>query len=115
MEKKNKPRTREQNASGHKYFTDVAEVLNDAGLDQEMVMTKTYYKLPNTSHSVKDLFRSEAHKMFGVTSTTELTTSQWSEVEQAFTRELEQELGVTLPEYPSEESLENARRGWKKL
>jgi len=115
MEKPNKPRSRAQNAAGHKYFTEVAGVLNDAGFDQEMVMTKTYYRLPNTSYSVKDMFREEAHKMFGVKSTTELTTAQWSEVEKAFTRELEQELGVTLPEYPSEESLANKQRGWKKL
>ena len=108
-------RTQRQNRSGHKYFTMVSDTLNDAGLEQRTVLSRVAYDIPNTPASIKGIFREIANKMFGISSTTELTTKQWSEVEQVFTRELQEKLGIELPEYPSEESLMYKNKGFRRV
>lgn len=107
-------RTSRQNRSLHLWATMIADTLNVGGFDQNVVMTKVSYSVPNTMESVKDIYRTFANAMYGVKSTTELTTKQFSEVAEVINRELSEKLGVTLPEYPSELSLQAKMRGWRR-
>lgn len=101
----NLQRTQAQNRSGHKWFTEIATTLNDAGLEQQKVLSQVTYSIPNTPESVKGIFRSFAKSMFNKESTTELTTKEWTEISDLITRELGEKLGIDIPSYPSEESL----------
>jgi uncharacterized protein YwqG len=115
-EKQNKDqkRTPAQNRSGHLYFTEIADTLNNAGYDQRLVLTLTAYEVPNTMESVKAIFRSFGEAMFGKKSTADLTTKEFSEVAEVLNRELSEKLSVELPDYPSMESLFMKRAGLSK-
>jgi hypothetical protein len=102
--KEERKRSLKQNASGHKFFTDIAEALNDAGLDQVTVMSKQAYSYPNTPESVKTMFRIFAKNMYGHDSTKDLSTEEWVKVCDVMTREFGEKFGIQV-DYPSEETL----------
>ena len=92
-----------QNRSLHKYLTQIAETLSDAGLDMRVVV-----KLPikPTLENVKEeLWRPVMSAMYpDIKSTTQLSTKQMTEVYEVFNAAMGERLGVSLP-WPSIEEM----------
>jgi ribulose 1,5-bisphosphate carboxylase large subunit-like protein len=86
------------------WFSQIADEMNAAGYDQKQILAKIAYDIPNTPESIKGIFREVAKNMYGYSSTTELTTKEWTEVSDVMTRAFGEKFGITVP-YPSEESL----------
>jgi hypothetical protein len=98
-------RTLKQNDSLHLGFSMLADTLNDAGLDQRLVL-KPEVSIPWTDDSVKEqLYRPIMKAMTGKVSTTELTTMEISEVWDVLNRHLTEKFGVDFVEFPSLEKL----------
>ena len=89
--------------ANHKYYEMVAEILNDAGIYQKMLLDKLrdMGEMRNTKDSIKDIYREIGRKKFGIKSTQELTTIQAKEVEEDFTQAIQETLKTTLPPFPS--------------
>ena len=96
-------RTLPQNASGHKWFEQIAETLNASGFT---VNSKEILRLdvPWTKESVKSfLFRPVMEAMYpDKTSTAQLTKAEWSQVVEALNLALGERVGVHV-KYPTEE------------
>ena len=76
METKEKQRTDQQNRALHLYFTQLAKILNEAGLDMRKVL-KPSINIPWTAKSIKEnLWRPIMKIQLGKDSTTELTTKE---------------------------------------
>ena len=93
--------------ANHKYYELVAEVLNDSGIDMQMLLKdlREYGRVRCTKNNIKDIYRSIGRQKFGITSTQELTTIQAIEVEKEFTQAIQETKKVVLPPFPSEESI----------
>lgn len=95
-------RTIPQNNAGHKWFRQIAEALNDAGYH---VNSREVLQLdvPFTEDVVKEfMFKRVMSAMFpDKTSTTQLTTAQFSEVAKVVERHLAASMGVHVP-FPCE-------------
>lgn len=102
--------------ANHVYYTQVAELLNDAGIDQRMLLEglREYGRVPNTKDSIKDAYRNIGQQMYGIKSTQDLTTVQASEVEKVFTAAIQISQKVTLPSFPSRETQYQDQQGWRK-
>lgn len=99
-------RTPKQNDSLHLWLEMVAEELNNAGLDMKAVL-KPEVDIPWTKGSAKDyLFRPVMKALTGKESTTELTTSEVSQVVDVINRHLAEKFGGLFIEFPSIEQLE---------
>lgn len=97
-------RTKKQNRALHKYFTMLAERLNDAGLDMKKVLKPTV-EIPWTSDSVKThLWKPIMEAMYEITSTTEMTTGQVTKVYETINRHMAEKFGLSEP-FPSIEEL----------
>jgi len=84
----------------HKYFTMLADELNEAGLDMKTVL-KPEVDIPWTPESVKNhLWRPVQDAMFDKESTTELTTKDLTQVYETLTRHLGEKFG-TFVRFPS--------------
>ncbi len=96
-------RTIPQNNAGHKWFRQIAEALNDAGYT---VNSREVLQLdvPFTEDVVKEfMFKRVMSAMFpDKTSTTQLTTAQFSEVAKVVERHLAASMGVNVP-FPCED------------
>lgn len=93
-------RTPRQNRSLHKWLTWLAEVLNNAGLDQKKVL-KPEIEIPWTQEAAKiHLWHPIQKAMFDTDSTADMTKLQVGEVEKTLTRHLTQKFGVEIPEWP---------------
>jgi len=103
-------RSLRQNNSGHKFWTDIADTLNEAGIDQRILLEETAYNLPNTMESIKFLVQRMSKEMYGEEHTSKLTTKQFKDVNDVLAREIGQIFGVDIPEYPSENLLDIKRR-----
>lgn len=80
MEKENKKRTKLQNSSLHLAAHLLSGELNAKGLDMRVVL-KPDYKIRWDKDSIKEnIIKPVAKSMYGVESTTKLTTSQISRV-----------------------------------
>jgi len=96
-------RTKLQNKSLHKYFTLLAEALDDAGLDMRAVL-KPEIEIPWTGDSIKEqMARPIIKAMFNFDSTTELDTKQIQEFYKVLDRHTSEKLGVHI-EWPSDEA-----------
>jgi hypothetical protein len=119
MEDKKYPKISEKDQlrkANHVYFEQVAETLNDCGIWQSILLDKLKsVKMRNTKDSIKDIYRSMGQQKFGIKSTQELTTIQAKELEEDFTQAIQESFGITLPEFPSQESLYNKQQGFKRL
>lgn len=92
-----KQRTPTQNNCIHEFCQNLADALNDAGLDMRAVM-KPEAEIPWTMTSAKEhLWRSIQKAMFQKESTTELTTKECSEVYETLNRHIAQKFGVSVP------------------
>jgi len=100
-------RTNTQNRSLHKYFTLIADELNELG--QEFCYTGITGKelsMPYTSTLVKEMFwKPISLTMFGFESTTKLDTNQMNQIIEVFSKFFA-ERGVVL-DFPSIEAMEN--------
>ncbi len=102
---KEKQRTLTQNRAFHLYFTQLAEELNDAGLDMRKVL-KPEVEIPWTPENIKNhLWRPIQHAYLNKKSTTELTSQEIDKVYDVFNRHVAK-FGIHIP-FPSIETLEN--------
>ena len=104
-----KQRTESQNKALHLYFTKLAEMLNDAGLDMRKVL-KPSISIPWTPQTIKEnLWKPIMEFQLQKSSTTEMTTKDINEVYDVINRHLGEQFGISI-EFPSQESLINNSR-----
>lgn len=90
----------QQNKAMWKYFELLAKELNDSGLEMRKVL-KPEIEIPWTKQSIHDhLWMPIQKAMMNKTSTTELDTSDPSEVYNVLSRHLSQTFGISV-EFPS--------------
>jgi hypothetical protein len=95
-----KKRTLTQNKAMYTYFTLLADALNDAGYDMKKVL-KENVDIPWTKDAVMEyLWRPIQKICCNKTSSTELSTSQPSEIYLILSRHISQKFGVNV-EWPS--------------
>ena len=98
-------RSNKQNAVLHLLFRRLAEGLNDAGFEITHPF-KSDLEIPYTEHSVKELlYRPIIEAMFGESSSTQLSTSQFSEAMTTLVDAVCRNTGVNV-QIPTEESLD---------
>ena len=102
VKKKVHQRTVTQNSSLHKYFSIMAEKLNDAGITQKQLVGsfKEGFELSVTSNMLKDIFREVGKAMFKRESTTGLTTTEVQKVYEVVDQRLGEVTGCRC-EWPS--------------
>jgi glycerol-3-phosphate dehydrogenase len=104
MEHTEEQRTLQQNKALHLFFEQVAEALNNAGLDMRKVMKPTF-DIPWMKETVKEyLWKTVQDWQLGKKSTTELTKQEIDVVYETLNQHLAK-LGVHVP-FPSLESEE---------
>ena len=92
--------TQKQFNALHVWCSEVAEVLNDAGLDQRVVL-KPGVAIDWDKDSVKEkLYKPLLEALTGKQSTTEQDTLEPNNVANHLARHLGEKFGVTLPEWP---------------
>ncbi|MGB0846979.1 MAG: hypothetical protein ACPGSM_09640 [Thiolinea sp.] len=93
-------RTMKQNAALHKWLEQVADALNNAGLDMKTVL-KPEVDIDWTKESAKEYLWKPLEKvMFGHDSTTQANRVQYGDVEETVRRHLSAKFGVSLPPWP---------------
>lgn len=104
-----KPRTLQQSKALHLYFTQLAEMLNDAGLDMRKVL-KPSISIPWTPQTIKEnLWKPVMEFQLQKSSTTEMTTKDIDEVYDVINKHIGEQFGISI-EFPSQESLINNSR-----
>lgn len=99
-----KQRTLTQNRALHLLFTQLAQELNDAGLDMKKTL-KPEIEIPWNGNTVKEyLWRPIMSAQLNKKSTTEMTTKDIDEVFNTLTRHLGEKFGIEI-DFPSVESL----------
>lgn len=102
-DKERKQRTIQQNKSLHKFCTNLAIQLNDAGLDMKKVL-KPEIDIPWTTNSVKDqLYKPILKALTGKESTIDMDTKEPSLVYEVLSRHLAHKFGIVV-EWPSKEN-----------
>lgn len=105
-------RTLKQNKALYLYFTHLAELLNDAGLDMRKVL-KPAIDIPWTYITIKEyLWKPVQETMLKKKSTTELTTKDIDKIYNTINRHLSEKFGVTEA-WPSIEELYKIQHGQK--
>lgn len=98
-------RTDQQNKALHLFFRELAETLNDAGLDQRKVL-KPGIDIPWTEDAIKEaLWRPIQLSYLRKKSTTELTTKDIDRIYDILNRHLSEKFCISLPPFPSIEEL----------
>ena len=96
-------RTTKQNSAMHKYFTMLADELNNAGLDMKKVL-KPSVSIPWTLDSVKTyLWGAIMQALTGKEHTSDLDRNEIDEVYMALSRHMAEKFGVMV-EFPSKEN-----------
>lgn len=104
-----KQRTTQQNKALHKFYSELALALNEAGLDMKRTL-KPEIDIPWNGDTVKDyLWRPIQQAQLGKESTKELTTKEIDAVYDTLNRHLGDKLGVHV-EFPSIEAILNEQR-----
>lgn len=100
-----KTRTLTQNRALHLWLSQLAQTLNDAGLDMKRVL-KTEVDIPWTQESAKEfLWRPIQQVMLSKKSTTEAETSEYNQVYETLSLHLMQKFSIPeLPRWPSLET-----------
>lgn len=98
-------RTNPQNKSGHKYWQDCANELEAQGITRlTVVQDLSESGIPITADFIKHVVWFHFMVgMYGKTSTADLTTKEWTEVEKVFTLHLKENYGLQT-NYPSIEA-----------
>ena len=99
-------RTIRQNKALHKWLTLWADAANDAGFDQKAILEdfKEGFEVPTTMEFWKGVFRAAGKAMYGIESTSDLTTKQMIELAEIFTARVSENTGIIV-DWPSIESL----------
>lgn len=97
-----KSRTYLQNRSMHLYFSQLSTAMNDAGYMMRIVGFRPDFEIPWTPHAIKDIFRLVGTAMFGIESTTELSTTQIQSVYLAVDQRFAELSGISI-EWPKDE------------
>jgi hypothetical protein len=101
-----KTRTLQQNKSLHLYFQQIANLLNEHGVDMRALLEAFREEdTPITGNNIKDIFKSILFRMHGKITTTEMTTQELNEVFMVFNKNVSVLTGENI-ELPSRESLE---------
>lgn len=109
MDNESKQRTTQQNKALHKFYSELALALNEAGLDMKRTL-KPDIDIPWNGDTVKDyLWRPIQQAQLGKESTKELTTKEIDAVYDTLNRHLGEKLGVHV-EFPSIEAILNEQR-----
>ena len=96
-------RTELQNNSMHKYQRLLADAFNDKDLSVEKVLSKPL-EMPWTKNLIMELiWRVVQQSLYGTKSTTELSTTEISEIYEVINRFTAQEWGISI-EWPCEDS-----------
>lgn len=96
-------RTLTQNRAMHLWCKWLAETLNDAGFDMRRTL-KHDAEIPWSAQAVKDfLWRPVQDALTSKQSTTEISTTDPTEIHEALTRHLAQRLGIQCPPWPKRE------------
>lgn len=99
-----KQRTINQNSALHKYFEQLAEALNSAGLDMKRTL-KAEVDIPWEKNTVKQfLWKPVQREQLGKERTRDLTTKEVSKVYETLNRYLGEKHGVTVM-FPSVEDI----------
>lgn len=101
--KKEKTRTLLQNRSIHKYFQEVADMLNESGIP--IAVFYSDIEADYTKEAVKSLFRAFLKEKYGKDSTKQMDTKEVQEVWEEVNRHLSKH-GIHIP-FPSREQLIN--------
>lgn len=96
-----KQRTNAQNRSLHKYCSELATELNNAGVSVAVFMENI--EADHTMESVKELWRAFARAKYGKSSTTELTKKEINDIYEEVNRHVAQ-FGIHIS-FPSNELL----------
>jgi len=96
-------RSNQQNKALHKYCTELAVELNNAGVTVEAVMKDLQADF--TMETVKMMWRAFAKAKYGKESTTELTSKQINEIFDEVNRHVSQ-FGISMS-FPSQENTPN--------
>lgn len=101
-----KQRTQLQNNSLHLWLTQVAQELNDKGLDVRQVLQMSKrQEIPWTMESVKShLWRPVQEAYMGEKSTTRASSTEFTEVYDILNKTLIEKLGVVVP-WPNRDAL----------
>jgi len=97
-------RSSQQNKSGHKFWHDVANELEAQGITRKTIVEDlSDTGVPITEDFIKHVVWFHFMVgMYGKTSTADLTTKEWTEVEKNFTLFLKDNYGLQT-EYPSQD------------
>ena len=96
-----KPRTSAQNRALHLYLTQLADALNEAGLEMRVVL-KPEVEIPWNCMSAKEhLWKPVLKAMQNKDSTTEMTTVDPTEIKRVIDRHLAERFGFVSPDWPS--------------
>ena len=100
-------RTDQQRKAIEVYCREVAEALNEHGVDLEAVLSEKAIPVPCTQANIKEnIFKPIEHALFpDKTSTTQLSTFEVTEVYDIMNKWLGERFGVHVP-FPSEEEYE---------
>ena len=104
-------RTLTQNRAYQKGLAQLEKIGYDHGLSAKLLIEKT--DVPVTKDFLHILFKAVAKSMYGVDSTTKLTTVQISKVWDVFIKPIEEETGEYLP-FPSQEQTDNYLQSFTK-
>jgi hypothetical protein len=94
-------RTKKQNSAIHAFFAILAKVLNDAGLDQRVVL-KPEIEIPWEEKAVKEkLWKPVQHAVIGKESTAKAERQEYGQVYDVFMYHMSSKFGVYVP-WPEE-------------
>ena len=97
-------RTQQQNKCLHQWLAQVAETLDEAGLDIRQTM-RADFALPWTPVAAKEyLWRPVQEVLANVSSTKDASTAEYALICDTITRHIGQNHGVTLPPWPSRDN-----------
>jgi len=99
---KGKARSGQQNRALHKYFSMLADKLNEAGLDMRKTLREDV-EMPWSADLVKDfMWRPLQKAMFDVDSTAKMKRADYTKVYEVLNRHTASKLGVSVA-WPSED------------
>jgi hypothetical protein len=109
MDTNGKKRSNQQSKALHFYFQQIANLLNEHGVDLKALLEAFREEdTPITGNNIKDIFKSILFRMHGKNTTTEMTTQDLNEIFMVFNKNISL-LTDTNVEFPSRESLELIR------
>lgn len=93
-------RTGKQNNALHLFLSQLADVLNEAGLDMKKTL-KAETEIPWTAISAKEhLWRPIQQVMIGKESTAEAERIDYNKIYEVLNRHLSNKFGITVPAWP---------------